>query len=113
MSLRDASLEVMSEDELFAGITQALTLAGWRWMHIRRSDGVTVGDSGWPDVIAAHPDRGIVLALELKDAKLQPTVDQLAWILSLDNRTVVAQVVRPADYDRMLDVILAPAGDRR
>lgn len=41
---------MMSEAELLAGLTDALTLAGWRWMHIRRSDGVTVGpgwDSTW------------------------------------------------------------------
>jgi hypothetical protein len=98
----------MTEDELFAGITEALTLAGWRWMHIIRSDGVTQGSAGWPDIVACHPLRGIVLVLELKDSKLQPTPDQLAWLLGMSDKTIVAKLVRPADYDLMLDRILAP-----
>lgn len=56
----------MTEDELLLGITEALTIAGWRWTHIRRSDGVTQGASGLPDIIACHPNRDEVLLWELK-----------------------------------------------
>ncbi len=55
----------MTEDELLAGITEALTFGGWRWTHILRSDGVTMGMAGLPDIIAVHAGREIVLAWEL------------------------------------------------
>lgn len=98
----------MTEAELMAGITDALTLAGWRWTHIRRSDGITVGASGLPDIIAAHPLYDTVLAWELKSATGQPTADQTAWLLGLNGRTIDARVIRPRDYDDVLGMILAP-----
>jgi hypothetical protein len=73
----------MTEDELLQGITQALTLAGWRWTHIINSRGVTMGDPGLPDIIAVHPNRpGRVLCWELKGQNSRgdngrPTYDQV------------------------------------
>lgn len=100
----------MTEDELLAGVTEALTFGGWRWTHIRRSDGITQGMTGLPDIIAAHAELGLVLAWELKTAKGQPTYDQLAWIRAMSPaRDVDARVIRPADYDAALEVILRGA----
>lgn len=96
----------MTEDELLAGITEALTYAGWRWTHIRRSDGVTVGHQGLPDIIAAHTERDVVLAWELKSAKGVLMPDQAAWLVSLHAPGVDARVIRPTDYDQALTVIL-------
>jgi hypothetical protein len=105
----------VTEDELFAGITGALELAGWRWMHIRRSDGVTVGDSGWVDIFAVHPTRldAPVLAWELKGTGGRPTGDQVAWVSALwtvgdryDPSPIDARLVYPVDYDLALDLIL-------
>lgn len=96
----------MSEDDLFAGITDALTLAGWRWTHIRDSHGVTVGSAGLPDIIAVHPDRLIVLVWELKDRRRAVTPEQAAWITAANGRRVDARVLRPADYDDALRTIL-------
>lgn len=106
----------MTEDELLTGLTDAMTLAGWRWMHILRSDGVTVGSSGWPDLVAVHPDRPYVIAWELKGYRTPVTPDQAAWLAGLRDRTVDARLVRPADYDQALNIILgrttiAPAED--
>lgn len=97
----------MTEDELLQGITEALTFGGWRWTHILRSDGVTMGMSGLPDIIAAHAERTLVLAWELKNATNQATLDQWAWLKGLAVCAHVdARVVRPADYDHALEVIL-------
>lgn len=95
----------MTEDELLDGITEALTLAGWRWTHIRRSDTITMGSSGLPDIIAAHVMRDDVLAWELKSAHGQLTPDQLGWLIVLGSK-VDARVIRPADYDKALEVII-------
>lgn len=96
----------MTEDELLAGITEALTFSGWRWTHIRRSDGVTQGMAGLPDVIAARGDRELVLAWELKSARGVVSADQLAWLFALRSPSVDARIIRPRDYDAALDVIL-------
>jgi hypothetical protein len=97
----------MTEAELLQGITEALTLAGWTWTHIRRSDGVTMGDPGLPDIIATNSSRGLVLAWELKADRGQLTIDQWAWQRGFRAAvTVDARVIRPADYDRALDVII-------
>lgn len=97
-----------TEDELLIGITDALSLAGWRWTHARRSDAaVMMGDPGVPDIIAVHPTRPLILAWELKGPKGRPTGDQVAWIAALaPHETVDARVVYPADYDDALRVIL-------
>lgn len=99
------------------GLTEALELAGWRWLHIIRSDGVTAGSSGFPDLIAVHPHRAIVLAWELKSDRGQLTPDQAGWLIGLRERAIDARVIRPADYDEALQVILgardpAPGGSR-
>lgn len=96
----------MTEAELLLGITEALTYAGWRWTHIRRSDGVTVGHQGLPDIIACHPERSVVLAWELKSDHGVVMPDQMAWLLGLRNQCVDGRVIRPVDYDAALDVIL-------
>jgi hypothetical protein len=97
----------MTEAELLAGITEALELGGWTWTHIRRSDGVTMGRPGLPDIIATHDDRALLLAWELKTARGPVSIDQLRWLYALGtDERVDARIVRPADYDAALAVII-------
>lgn len=97
----------MTEDELLEGLTDALTLAGWRWFHVRRSDRALVqGFQGWPDIFAVHPTRRIQIAMELKAEDGQASPDQLGWIAALRAAGLDCLVIRPGDYDRMLRVIL-------
>jgi hypothetical protein len=96
----------MTEAELLQGITDALTIAGWRWTHIRRSDGITQGFAGLPDIIAAHPMRTVLLAWELKATDGVVSVDQLGWLLAAQGPGVDARVVRPSQYDEALAVII-------
>jgi hypothetical protein len=95
----------MSEAELLAGLTEALELCGWTWTHIRRSDGVTMGDSGLPDIIACNGPTPIVLAWELKSAFGQPSAEQLSWLLGFRVEGVDVRIIRPTDYDAALKVI--------
>lgn len=99
----------MTEDELLAGIGEALTLAGWCWTHIRRSDTITMGMTGLPDIIACHVMRDVVLAWELKSETGQLSTDQAGWLRAIRNACVDARVIRPADYDAALQVIIAHA----
>lgn len=97
----------MTEDELLLGIIEALGFGGWTYTHIRRSDGVTVGHPGLPDIIAAHPDRHLAIAWELKSDVGRLSPDQWRWQLALaEIPGVDCRVIRPIDYDRALRVIL-------
>lgn len=99
----------MTEEELLAGVTEALTLGGWRWSHPRRSDlALTMGDPGLPDIIAVHPTRRLVLAWELKGSGGRPTGDQVAWIsaMAAPDVRVDSRILYPLDYDRALALIV-------
>lgn len=97
----------MTEEELLLGITLALTLGGWTWMHIIRSDGVTAGQAGFPDIIAAHDAVPFGLAWELKSATGSLTPDQLRWQVALRSvRWLDTRTIRPAQYDEALEVII-------
>lgn len=93
-----------SEDELLATVTEALTLCGWRWQHVRRSDlAIVQGTPGFPDVIAVRGP--MVLALELKREDGRPTGEQVAWLRALGAAGILAAIVRPSDLDDLLLVI--------
>lgn len=97
----------MTEDELQTGLTDALRIAGWTWMHIIRSDHVTQGHSGFPDIIAGHERYPFVLAWELKDQRSHRTPDQYRWAIALGAaQGIDVRCIRPVDYDRALDVII-------
>lgn len=99
--------DAMTEDDLLAGLADALTIAGWTWMHIIRSDGVTQGHAGFVDLIAGHEARPYVLAWELKGPTGRITPDQWRWMLALKGAAGVdVRVIKPDDYDRALDVIV-------
>lgn len=97
----------MTEDDLLVGLTDALTLYGWRWTHARRSDQAKMmGMAGVPDLIAVHPDRHLILAWELKGPAGRVTIDQASWIADLAaHPTVDARVLWPTQYEAALAVI--------
>ncbi len=95
----------MTEDELLLGICHALDLGGWRWRHERRSDhALVMGSAGWPDLICVRGGR--LLVLELKAESGVVTSEQHAWIDELRAAGVDARIVRPADYDELLEELL-------
>lgn len=102
----------MTEDELMRGITDALTLAGWTWMHIIRSDGVTAGGEGFPDIVAYHPLRHLVILWELKGERTPITAAQASWIANTAGLPIDSAIVRPVDYDAALDMILGRVDHR-
>lgn len=97
----------MTEDELLTGLVHACLISGWQVWHARRSDRATVmGTQGWPDITALPPTGGPLLVIECKSAGGAVTADQAGWLLGLSKAGVTAAVVRPADYDKALRLIL-------
>lgn len=91
---------VMTEDELLEGIVDALAAGGWLYQHVRRSDlAVIQGSVGFPDLVAVHPERGLLVFLELKSATGRVDPAQERWLTSLMVAGMDARVVRPEDYD--------------
>lgn len=97
-----------TEDELLLGLCEALTLAGWRWTHVRRSDrAVIMGHFGVPDLIAVHPTRQLILAWELKGPRGVANGEQVAWLAAFaPHPTVDARIIYPRDYDAALRIVL-------
>jgi len=108
--MRAFGLGAATEDEILEGLSDAMTLAGWRWVHIRRSDLALVqGMTGFPDLFAVHPTYG-GLALEVKAARGRESAEQAAWIILLRAAGIPAAIVYPNDYDLCLELILGKRG---
>jgi hypothetical protein len=109
----------MSEDELLTALLELLGFTGWRAFHIRRSDRAIVqgaGGAGFPDVVAAQPERHRLIAFECKSDRGIPTPEQLAWLLELrQHPTLEATIVRPSTYDQAIAWIrgVGPMPDAR
>jgi hypothetical protein len=102
----------MTEDELLEGVTGALQAGGWLWHHVRRSDrALTMGTPGFPDIIAVHPERGHVVAIECKvpGGRLRP--GQWAWLAAFTHALGEGggRIVTPDGYDAL---IVELVGDR-
>ena len=85
-------------------VVNILHLYGWMVYHplpaVHRGRYVTAmqGDKGWPDIAAAHPVHGFIVA-ELKTATGRMTDDQKHWLHALLAAGVEAYVWRPDDID--------------
>lgn len=100
----------MTEEELFLGVTGALTAGGYRWHHVRRSDlAIQQGQSGFPDLLAVHPERGQVIVLELKSERGRVEPLQADWLDAFIACGIDARVVRPNDYQALVEELV---GDR-
>lgn len=100
----------MSEDELLTGIVEAAASGGWLTYHVRGfHPGIVQGHVGFPDVIAVHAERGLVVAMELKSDSGRVDEAQYRWLDGFRSAGVDARVVRPADYDITVAWLL---GDR-
>jgi hypothetical protein len=99
----------MNERELQRTVTEALTLYGWRWLHMkpaRTPDGKYLtrqdGHPGFPDLVAV---RGGVLRFdELKGDGGRPSAEQQEWAAALSRVTEVRHgFVWPRDLDALLE----------
>lgn len=113
------------ESAFRADVIATLRTLGYLATAIRRSDGVTIGDTGLPDVIAVHPQSGALLVLELKaDPYRHATPAQYDWLnaFAVYRRhgvtppyapaADIARVVRPADWPKLAEEAAVLAGHK-
>ena len=65
---------------------------------------VAADGKGWPDLFLAHRTAGC-MALELKSAKGRVSPEQNEWLNVLNAAGIPAHVVRPADWDRIQELL--------
>lgn len=78
---------------------------GWRLFHAKPAqlpNGRWVtnqsGDAGFPDLVLAHPSRGVIFA-ELKTQLGRITPGQRAWLNVLEAAGAETYIWRPSDFD--------------
>ena len=79
----------MLEAQFQAQVIQLARINGWKVFHpakMQSRDGTwrtaLQGDKGWPDLVLAHKDRGLIVA-ELKSDVGKVSFDQQAWLTHL------------------------------
>lgn len=113
---------ITSEKLFQAQVMQLAAMYGWHVAHFRPSqtrDGrwltAISGDAGFPDLVLAHPERGIVFAeLKAPGGKLAP--GQVTWLEKLRRgaaRAVAVHLWRPADLDNIVALLSAPTTRNR
>lgn len=97
------------ESEFQSAVIEAAQYNGWRVHHTRTVQirpGVWAtplqGDSGFPDLVLAHPDRGVIFA-ELKSARGRLSPEQDRWLRTLVACGAEAHVWRPTDMVTILN----------
>jgi hypothetical protein len=93
----------MTEKELQAHIIELARWHGWRIHHDlpaldTRGNWRThiQGNPGFPDLLIAHPQRGVIAA-ELKSPAGKITKDQALWLAALEDQTIDAYLWQPKD----------------
>lgn len=110
-------------------VIKTLRTLGYLATAIRRSDGVTIGDTGLPDILAVHPTTGAFLALELKaDPRRRATSAQTGWLRAFATprhafrgapsswrrqpAADLSMVVRPDDWPEIAEIAAELAGHK-
>ena len=96
--------QLMLEAQFQAQVIQLARINGWKVFHpakMQSRDGAwrtaLQGDKGWPDLVLAHKDRGLIVA-ELKSDVGKVSFEQQAWLTHLAPWAEV-HVWRPRDID--------------
>jgi hypothetical protein len=99
----------MLEADFQKQIVNLAHLYGWKVQHSRPAmlpggGWATHGiDSGFPDLVLAHPEKGVIIA-ELKSQKGRVSESQMEWILALRSELRV-HLWRPSDFDSIIETL--------
>ena len=93
----------MTEDDFLHAVIELAQWQGWMAFHPRPAQYQNgrwathySGDRGFPDLVLAHAERGVIFA-ELKTAKGRATPHQAAWLFTLELAGQEATIWTPAD----------------
>jgi len=92
----------ISEASFLQQVKSLAYIHGWLFHHATPSmtskgKWITTGAPGFPDVVMAHPERGVIFA-ELKTETGKKTAAQDAWLRALGPH-VECYLWRPSDLD--------------
>lgn len=85
----------MSEDALLEKVRRLARELRLLCYHTHNSQ---KSEKGWPDVVLASADRGLLLIRELKNETRKVTPEQADWLHHLTDLGVDADVWRPRDW---------------
>ena len=97
----------MNEAEFQRAIIEAAKYTGWLVFHAKPAQlgGSWAthfdGDVGFPDLVLAHSDRGLLFA-ELKTERGKVTPGQRSWLNVLEDSGAEAHLWRPQDWDTIV-----------
>ncbi len=111
-SAREVVAESGLEDDYLQGLLDAAAAGGWMVHHDGRSDLAQqiAGQAGFPDIVAAHPERGVVIAWEVKRDRGRHGPGQESWLDAFARADVETRTIWPDDYDEAWKWLV---GDRR
>lgn len=93
-----------TEEELHLAVTEAATVYGWRWHHVRRSDrAISQGAPGFPDLVLVRRDALVVIETKAETGRYQP--GQREWLDAFTRAGAFALVAKPSDQDRILELL--------
>ena len=97
-----AKMIPISEASFQAQVKSLAYLHGWSLHHsqpsmTRTGRYITTGSTGFPDIVMAHEQRGLIFA-ELKTEKGKPSEAQLHWLRTLHPHAE-CYLWRPSDID--------------
>ena len=90
--------ESVSEAKFQEDVRDAADRLGWKFKHDWSSEKSV---EGWPDCFLLRGSRSLVL--ELKTEKGQITQEQREWLAAFNDAHIEAWVVRPSDWDWLLE----------
>lgn len=97
----------ISETSFQSAVLELARIYGWRVFHARPSQTrngrwitAMAGDAGFPDLVLAHPTRGVLFA-ELKTAIGRVSPQQTEWATVLTAAGAEYHLWRPRDIQRI------------
>ena len=104
----------LSEKEFQNKVIALAIMYGWRVTHFRAAQvggkwmTAIQGDSGFPDLVMAHPGKGLIFAeLKTELGRLDPA--QITWLRTLDAAGAEAYCWRPSDMQFITQRLLEKA----
>ena len=95
------AMELRTEAQLQTFVQETADKAGWIWMHLPQRTARVKGTSGFPDLVLAHPHRG-VLFVELKTDKGVLRPKQILWQIALTKAGADYRLWRPSDREEIV-----------
>lgn len=92
--------DILSEKQFQQQILDLAKLRGWKTYHPYDSRHST---AGWPDVTLVKDGR--LIFWEVKSAKGRVSEEQAQWLVALALTGCEARVVRPADWDYIVEAL--------